>query len=59
MVTGNADREGVESRKDRFGHGRWFLVASRQQYRSRKNRRVNETGPGIPGRVEPYIENVW
>ena len=30
MVTGNADREGVESRKDRIGVGRWYQDASRQ-----------------------------
>jgi len=31
MVTDNADREGVESRNDRFGKGRWYQDASRQQ----------------------------
>ena len=31
MVTGRADREGVESRKDRVGNGRWVLASSRQQ----------------------------
>ncbi|WP_292987827.1 hypothetical protein [Nitrosomonas sp.] len=32
MVTDKADREGVESRKNRFGMGRWYQDASRQQY---------------------------
>jgi hypothetical protein len=34
-VTGDADLEGVESRKDRVVVGRWYQAASRQQYLSR------------------------
>ena len=32
MGTGKAAREGMESRNDRVGTGRWFQDASRQQY---------------------------
>lgn len=31
MVTGEADREGVEPRKARVGEGRWLRSVSRQQ----------------------------
>ncbi len=31
MVTDGADRDGVVSRKDLFGDGRWVLASSRQQ----------------------------
>ncbi len=45
MVTGRADREGVESRKDRVGNGRWVLAPSRQQILVR-NKRVQGSTPG-------------
>ena len=45
MVTGNADREGVESRKDLIGDGRWILASSRQQTFVRY-KRVQESSPG-------------
>ncbi len=45
MVTGDADHEGVESRKDRFGVGRWYGDASRQQTLAREGQ-VQATAPG-------------
>ncbi len=45
MVTGRADREGVESRKDLFGDGRWGLASSRQQTFARYER-VQGSTPG-------------
>jgi hypothetical protein len=44
-VTGDADLEGVESRKDRVVVGRWYQAASRQQYLSRDG----EWGGTAPG----------
>ncbi len=45
MVTGDADREGVESRKDRVGVGRGFQDARRQQSLVRHGRAQGAT-PG-------------
>ena len=45
MVTGRADREGVESRKDRVGNGRCAHAHSRQQILVRYER-VQESTPG-------------
>jgi hypothetical protein len=45
MVTGKADREGVESRKTVVGTGRWFRVTSRREPLVR-HRRVQRATPG-------------
>jgi hypothetical protein len=51
MVTGNADREGVESRKDRMGVGRWSQDTSRQQILVRHGQRKGPPRDHRPDRA--------
>jgi hypothetical protein len=58
MVTGNADREGVEPRKVRFWE--WPMVLKGPAGNSALRRMASARNrPGVLGRVEPHMETMW
>jgi len=59
MGTGNAVREGVESRNDRVGRGRWFQDASRQLGDWRAVEQVDSEAAGNDGAVLMAAHSRW
>ena len=58
-VTGEADLDGVEPRKDRIGRGRWHYINGPAGHSSLCDKANAKSRAGVSVRIEPHMEMTW